>query len=173
MLFRLLPLFLLLSSCASLETASPPVADAVRLVAEQPRLRAAAERILRQFGARLSRDLSTPAMRVRESSEENVESVGVDGSPNFYAVQYRLSYQFNEGPWRHVLQNRIVSHDESRYLAERKRRRAVLSDLRQRALQEMMFRLGKESANTPANIPADSASDSAPDSSPDSAPESP
>ena len=149
MFLRLLPLVVFLSSCASLESSPPPVAE-VRLLAEQPRLRAAAEKVLRQSGARVSRDVSAPAMRVRESAEENVESVGADGAPNFYAVQYRLSYQLGQNPWRHVAQNRIVSHDESRHLAERKRRRAVLSDLRQRALQEMMFRIGKESNSHPA-----------------------
>ena len=137
---------LLLSACASLERAPSPPVEAVRLVAEQPRLRAAAAGVLRRAGVRVSRNFSAPAMRVSENMGEEVESVGADGAPNFYAVRYELTFSLGETPPRLVSESRIVPHEESRYLAERRRRRAVVDDLRGRALNEMMHRLRKEAA---------------------------
>ena len=139
---------LFLSACAPMEPPPPP-AESVRLEAKQPRLRAAAEQILRRAGVRILRDSSAPAMRVRESSGEEVESVGADGAPNFYTVRYQLTYQLGENPERQVAESRIVAHEESRYLAERKRRRAVVDDMRRRALSEMIYRLRKQNPPQP------------------------
>ena len=131
-----------LSACAPTESPSPPI-ESVRLVSDQPRLRAAAGEILRRAGVEISRDSSAPTMRVRENAGEEVESVGADGAPNFYVVRYQLLYQVGENPERKVAESRIVAHEESRYLAERKRRRAVVDDMRRRALSEMIYRLHK------------------------------
>ena len=146
-----LPLILFaffLSACAP-TVSPPPPAESVRLEAEQPRLRVAAGQILRRAGVRISRDASAPAMRVRETSGEEVESVGADGAPNFYTVRYQLTYQLGENPERRVAESRIVAHEESRYLAERKRRRAVVDDMRRRALSEMIYRLRKQNPPQP------------------------
>ena len=150
MLRRFPPLFfLLLSACAPMESALPPPVAAVRLEVGQPRLRVAAEQALFRAGIRISADPAAPAMRIRESTGEDVESVGADGAPNFYVVRYRLAYRLGEAPERLVFENRIVSHEESRYLAERKRRRAVVSDLRRRALGEMIYLLRKQGPAAP------------------------
>ena len=139
----------------------PPPAEAVRLESDQPQLRAAAEQILRAAGVRISEDAGAPSMRVRENAREEVEAVGADGAPNFYAVRYQLAYQLGENPERVVSESRIVAHQESRYLAERKRRRAVISDLRRRALGEMIYRLRKR---PPAPAPAPTPAETIPDS---------
>ena len=135
-----------LSACAPLGEAPSPPAESVRLVAEQPRLRAAAAGVLRRAGVRVAQNFSAPEMRIREQTGEEVESVGADGAPNFYAVRYQLAFSFNGAPERLISESRIVPHEESRYLAERRRRRAVVDDLRGRALNEMMYRLQREAA---------------------------
>ena len=136
--------FLFLSACAPVGPALPPPIESVRLESDQPRLRVAAEQTLRRAGIRISADPAVAAMRIRESAGEEVESVGADGAPNFYVVRYRLAYQLGENPERLVSESRIVAHEESRYLAERRRRRAVVADLRRRALGEMIYLLRKQ-----------------------------
>ena len=141
-------LSLALASCAPADL-SPSAALPLRLNAEPSQLRVAAEKALRRAGMRITSDPSAPEMRVRESAGESVESVGDDGSPNFYAVRYELSYQLGARSPRRISDSRIVAHAESRLLAERRRRAAVVSDLRRRALDEMLYLLKKESHPSP------------------------
>lgn len=130
---------ILTAGCAT----APVQFRAVEIESNKPALKTHALQILKTYNTSGGEDAA--ALAIRESVEENYESVDASGKVNRYKINYTLFYRFGAQGTQNLSYEIVVNHDENNFLASRAKRAQALHELREGALRQMFFLINRES----------------------------